>query len=141
MRSSGAIAMWLFAGLAVPLVAQSDVKSAAAAFDQAQQVGDAATLQRILADDLIFIRMTGVLAGKKEFIETFTATGATVEPFEITNRTFVPLGVDAAIVGGEARVRGVRGGQPFAQHFRYSDTFLRVGGEWRVVHVQVTALP
>jgi hypothetical protein len=65
MRPIGAIVMWVCAGLAAPLSAQSDVKSAAAVFDHAQQV----------------------------------------------------------------------------QHFRYSDTFLRVKGEWRVVHVQVTALP
>jgi len=38
-------------------------------------------------------------------------------------------------------MRGTRDGQPFAQHFRYSDTFLRKNGEWKVVHVQVTAVP
>jgi hypothetical protein len=141
MRWLGVITLGLLAGLTAPVMAQPDVKTAAAAFDHAQQVGDRGTLDRMLADELIFIRMTGVMAGKKEFIETFTTTGVTLEPFEITNRTFVPLGAEAAIVGGEARVRGTRDGQPFAQHFRYADTFLRVKGEWRVVHVQVTAVP
>jgi hypothetical protein len=51
------------------------------------------------------------------------------------------LGPDAAVVGGEARMRGTRNGQPFAQHFFYSDTFLRTNGQWKVVHVQVTPIP
>ena len=100
-----------------------------------------ATLARMLADEVVFIRMSGVLAGKKEFIATFSAADVTLEPFEITNRTLVSLGPDAAIVGGEARMRGTRDGKPFAQHFRYSDAFLRTNGEWKVVHVQVTPVP
>jgi ketosteroid isomerase-like protein len=130
----------LWAGTMNHGAAQTDVKAAADAFDHAQQVGDRATLERMLADDRVFIRMSGVLAGKAQFVETFTTTVA-LEPFEITNRTFVPLGAEAAIVGGEARMRGTRDGQPFAQHFRYSDVFLRHNGEWKVVHVQVTAVP
>jgi ketosteroid isomerase-like protein len=119
-----------------------DVKAAADRFDQAQQAGDGATLERMLADDLVFVRMTGVVAGKKEFITTFAKSPAvTLEPFQITNKTFVPLGDRAAIIGGEARVRGTRDGKPFAQHFLYSDTFLFDGGEWKVVHVQVTPVP
>jgi hypothetical protein len=51
-----------------------------------------------------------------------------LEPFAITNKTMVRLGPDTAIVGGEARMRGTRNGEPFAQHFFYSDTFLRNNG-------------
>jgi ketosteroid isomerase-like protein len=141
MSRTALIVAMLWAGAAGIGTAQTDVKAAAAAFDQAQQTGDRATLDRMLANDLIFIRMSGVLVGKKEFIDTFTTTTVKLEPFEITNRTFVALGADAAIVGGEARMRGSRDGQPFAQHFRYSDTFLRKNGEWKVVHVQVTPVP
>jgi ketosteroid isomerase-like protein len=133
------VVVWLAAVGIAP--AQSDVNAAADAFDHAQQVGDRATLERMLADDLIFIRMSGIVAGKKEFIETFTTTNVLLEPFTITNKMLVPLGADAAVVGGEARMRGTRDGQPFAQHFRYSDTFLRKDGRWTVVLVQVTPVP
>ena len=141
MKVIGVFAVVLVIGAAGSSAAQTDVKAAADAFDHAQQVGDRATLARMLADDVVFIRMSGVLAGKPEFIATFSATGVTLEPFEITDRTFVALGPDAAIVGGEARMRGTRDGKPFAQHFRYSDAFLRTNGEWKVVHVQVTPVP
>lgn len=133
------VALW--AGAIHDGAAQSDVKAAAASFDRAQQTGDRATLERMLADDMVFIRMSGVQAGKAQFVETFTTTTVVLEPFEITNKIFVPLSTEAAIVGGEARMRGTRDGQPLAQHFRYSDTFLRKNGEWKVVYVQVTAVP
>jgi hypothetical protein len=44
-------------------------------------------------------------------------------------------------VGGKTLMRGTRNGQAFAQHFFYSDTFLRTFGQWKVVHVQVTPIP
>ncbi len=141
MKVIGVFAVVLLFGAAASTAAQTDVKAAADAFDHAQQVGDRATLARMLADEVVFIRMSGVLAGKKEFIATFSAADVTLEPFGITDRTFVALGPDAAIVGGEARMRGTRNGKPFAQHFRYSDAFLRTNGEWKVVHVQVTPVP
>jgi ketosteroid isomerase-like protein len=141
MKWTAVIALTAWLGATGSAWAQDDVQAAADAFDHAQQVGDQATLARMLADDLIFIRMTGVRAGKKEFIANFSTAGVVLEPFAITNKTMVRLGPDAAIVGGEARMRGTRNGEPFAQHFFYSDTFLRTNGRWTVVHVQVTPIP
>ena len=117
-----------------------DVRAVARAFDQAQLAGDSATLAALLADDLVYVRGSGALAGKREFIATFTAPGFRLAPFEIVRPTFVQLGRDVAIVGGETTLTGVADGAHFTQRLRYADTFHRRQGLWRVVHVQVTEI-
>ena len=116
----------------------ADVRAVARAFDRAPLERDSATLARLLADDLVYVRGSGALAGKREFLATFTAPGFRLDPFTVVRPTFVPLGPDAAIVGGETTLSGSAGGERFTQHLRYADTFLRRRGRWRVVHVQVT---
>jgi NAD(P)-dependent dehydrogenase (short-subunit alcohol dehydrogenase family) len=81
---------------------------------------------------------------------TFAREGATVHltgrdpvrlaPFEIVSPTFVQLGRDVAIVGGETTLTGVADGEHFTQRLRYADTFHRRQGRWRVRHVQVTEI-
>ncbi len=95
----------------------------------------------MIGDDLVYVRGSGKLAGKREFIAAFTARGFHLEPFEIVNPTYVQLGPDAATVGGESTLRGTEDGRPFAQHLRYADTFQRRNGTWQVVYVQVTTIP
>lgn len=131
---------------ATPAVAQpvSDnaaVRAAAQAFDDAQLHGDRATLERMLAPDFLLVRGSGRVGGKADFIAGFTKPDAHLQPFEISDRLFLRPSADTAIVGGEARVRGIDGGKPFAEHFRYSDVFALRAGQWVVVYTQVTPLP
>ncbi len=117
---------------------EAEVRAVARAFDAAQIAKDGNALDRFLADDLIFVRGSGMLAGKKEFIAAFTAPGIRFDPITILKRTYVQLGPDAGIVGGETTLTGVEDGVPFSEHIRYADTFHRIDDTWKVVHVQVT---
>ena len=119
----------------------SEVRAAARAFDQAQQHGDRAVLERMLAPDFLFVRGSGRVGDRRDFIAGFTAPGVKFDPFTILDPLFLRIAPDAAIVGGEGWIRGVEDGKPFAEHFRYSDTFARRDGQWLVVYTQVTALP
>jgi ketosteroid isomerase-like protein len=116
------------------------VLAAAKAFDDAQQHGDRAVLERMLAPDYLLVHGSGKVGGKQDFIEGFTDPAAHLEPFEITDRLFLRPSGDTAIVGGEARVHGTDHGKPFAEHFRYSDFFAFRGGRWIVLYTQVTPL-
>ncbi|HWI87523.1 MAG TPA: nuclear transport factor 2 family protein [Sphingomonas sp.] len=127
-----------------PAQAPSDndaVRAAAQAFDDAQLHGDRAVLERMLASDFLLVRGSGRIGGKSDFIAGFTDPKSHLEPFEISDRLFIRPSPDTAIVGGEAWVRGTENGKPFAQHFRYSDTFAKRNGQWVVVYAQVTPLP
>ena len=111
------------------------------AFDQAQLTKDAAALERMISDDLVFIDAAGLRKGKKDFIARWMTPGESYDPIQLVDRTVTPLGPDAGIVGAETTLRGLSGGKPFASHFRFADTFKRTGGRWLAVHIQVTRIP
>jgi hypothetical protein len=119
---------------------QHDVMAASDEFDAAQLHADRATLERYLASDMVFVRGSGKVTDRKEFIATFTSPGLKLDPFEVLDRRYIDLGKDAGIVAGEAILRGIEDGKAFVEHIRYADTFTRRNGRWQVVYVQVTPL-
>lgn len=131
--------------LATAAIAQApdnaQVRAAADAFDLAQQTGDRAALDRLIAPDFLFVRGSGRVGGRQDFIDGFTGPGQKLEPLRIEDPLFLRVSPDVAIVGGEAWVKGTDNGKPFAEHFRYADTFARRDGRWVVIYVQVTGLP
>jgi ketosteroid isomerase-like protein len=131
---------------AFPAIAQApdgnaEIRAAAQRFDDAQLHGDGATLEAMLAPDFLFVRGSGRIGDRRDFIAGFTDPNTKLEPFAITDRLFIRVSPEVAIVGGEARIKGTDHGKPVAEHFRYSDTFARRDGRWVVVYTQVTGLP
>jgi ketosteroid isomerase-like protein len=59
----------------------------------------------------------------------------------LVDRRLVPLGPDAFLISAETTLSGISDGKRFASAFRFTDTFRRVDGRWRAVHIQVTRLP
>jgi ketosteroid isomerase-like protein len=111
------------------------------AFDRAQLAKDGAALEQMVADDLVFIDGSGKRQGKKDFIAGWIAPGDRFDPITLKDRTVLPLGPDAGVVGAETILSGVSGGESFTSHFRFADTFRRVGGTWQAAHIQVTRIP
>ena len=69
------------------------------------------------------------------------APGDIYDPITLIDRTVTPLGRDAAAVSAETSLCGSSDGARFCRRMRFTDTFVRVDGEWRVAHVQVTRIP
>jgi ketosteroid isomerase-like protein len=144
--------IWLIAAVAVlvglgapavaePTPSQEALRELGDRFDRAQLGKDLETLEAMVAEDLVFVGSDGRRQGRSEFIAGWTDPQVTFEPVTITDRYFLPLGPDAVIIGGEAVLRGTAGGQPFASRIRFADTFRRIGGEWKAVHIQATRVP
>lgn len=110
-------------------------------FDQAQLRKDGAALERMIADDLVFITGSGQRQGKREFIDGWTAPGDRFNPITLVDRVVTPLGGDAGMVSAETVLSGTSDGKSFVSRIRFTDTFRRVAGEWRAVHIQVTRIP
>jgi len=47
---------------------------------------------------------------------------------------------DAGVVIGIVSLKGTSGGKPFDVDMRFTDTFVKRGGEWRIVAAQVTKI-
>ncbi|RJF93534.1 nuclear transport factor 2 family protein [Sphingomonas cavernae] len=145
---------WAMAGLAAlhlmaPTMVAADglaanvaeLRAFADRFDQAQIAGDGAALDRMVSDDLVFIAGSGQRLGKTDFIAGWTEPGTRYEPVTLEDRVIMPLGSDAGIASAAVTIRGVSDGKAFASRIRFADTFHRINGEWRAVHIQVTKLP
>ncbi|HLL23014.1 MAG TPA: nuclear transport factor 2 family protein [Kofleriaceae bacterium] len=120
---------------------EAEIKAAAKAFDDSQLRHDRAALERFLAEDMVFVRGSGKLSGRADFLATFANPAVELEPYVIEHPIFVRLGERSGLVGGETVMRGKENGTPFAEHFRYADVFAWRDGRWQVVYVQVTMLP
>ena len=107
---------------------------------QAMAKQDIATLNAILADDLIYTHSSGRLDTKQSLIANMQS-GATVytsvEPSELKAQD---LG-DAVVLTGIARIRVTSNGKPNAFAVRFTDVYAKRGGAWQMVTWQSTRLP
>lgn len=115
-----------------------DLLAIADAFDRAQLTQDRAALERMVDDGLVFIQSNGEQGGKKAFIDGWTTPGDSYDPVKLVDRVVIRLGPDAFMVSAATTLSGTSGGKRFSSSFRFTDTFRRVAGEWRAVHIQVT---
>ena len=114
--------------------------SAADAFDRAQLAQDRPAMERMILDDLVFIDGSGKRLGKRELIEGWMGPNDKYDPAPPTDRVVTSLGRDAAVVNAEVNLCGTSDGARFCSRIRFADTFVKVGGQWRVAHIQVTRI-
>lgn len=129
---------WIALALAATPV--DDIRAFADAFDRAQLTQDRAAMERMIADDLVYVDGSGQRRGKAAFIDSWMAPGDRYDPLALVDRVIIPLGADGGMVSAETTLTGTSGGTRFASRFRYADSFRRARGRWQVVHVQVTRI-
>ena len=101
---------------------------------------DIATLEALLADDLIYTHSSARLDTKASLIGNMRS-GATVYT------SVEPSGVEARVLGdtvvltGVARIEVAANGTPNAFGVRFTDVYARRDGHWRMVAWQSTKLP
>ena len=101
---------------------------------------DIATLNALLADDLIYTHSSARLDTKQSLIGNMES-GATVynsvEPSDVKAQD---LG-SAVVLTGVARIRVTSGGKPNAFGVRFTDVYANKGGKWQMVTWQSTRTP
>ena len=132
--------MMLLIALLAAATQPAGILTAADAFDRAQLAHDEMAMERMILDSFVFIDGSGKRQGKHAFIAGWLTPGDEYDPVTLIDRTVTPLGRDAAVVSAETNLCGTSDGKPFCSRIRFSDTFVRVKGEWRVAHVQVTPI-
>lgn len=101
---------------------------------------DIATLNALLADDLIYTHSSARLDTKQSLIGNMQS-GATVyssvEPSDVVAQDCG----DAVVLTGVARISVTSGGKPMQFGVRFTDVYARRGGQWQMVCWQSTKLP
>ena len=145
MRTMTAIMLAL--GTALPAAAAdapvsevADLRAFADAFDAAQIAQDRAALDRMVADDLVFIDGSGKRYGKAFFIEGWTGADDDYDPVTLGDRVILPLGKDAGLASAETILSGRSAGTPFRVRIRFTDIFRRHGDSWQASYIHVTRM-
>jgi hypothetical protein len=106
----------------------------------AMALKDTATLESLLADDLIYTHSSARLDTKRSLIEGMTS-GKTVytavEPSEVKAQD---LG-DTVVLTGVAQIKVTANGTANAFGVRFTDVYARRDGHWQMVTWQSTRLP
>jgi len=107
---------------------------------QAMAAKDVATLESLIADDLVYTHSSARLDTKQSLIGAMES-GATVytavEPSDVKAQDCG----DAVILTGVARIGVTSGGKPNSFSVRFTDVYANRGGEWRMVAWQSTRTP
>jgi ketosteroid isomerase-like protein len=101
---------------------------------------DVATLNAVLADDLVYTHSSARLDTKQSLIGAMQS-GATVyssvEPSDVVAQDCG----DAVVLTGVARIGVTSGGNAMKFGVRFTDVYARRGGQWQMVVWQSTRLP
>lgn len=101
---------------------------------------DIATLNALLADDLVYTHSSARLDTKQSLIramESGSTVYTAVEPSDVKAQD---LG-DAVVLTGLARISVMSNGNPNSFGVRFTDVYVNRGGQWQMVAWQSTRLP
>jgi ketosteroid isomerase-like protein len=117
------------------MIIELDRKRMAAMAEQ-----DVATLNAVLADDLVYTHSSARLDTKQSLIGAMQS-GATVyssvEPSDVVAQDCG----DAVVLTGVARIGVTSGGKATKFGVRFADVYAKRGGQWQMVMWQSTRLP
>jgi ketosteroid isomerase-like protein len=120
--------------LLAELTAQAD------RWDKAIVRKDRAAVEANMAEDFRNIDGSGEVAGKAAFVDDLMSADLQIDPYTVEDFDVRVYG-DVALLSGRTRMTGRYKGKPFTSHYRYIDIYVKRGGEWKVVSVQISRIP
>lgn len=122
-----------------PASAEHSLKAAEHQCMEAFKNRDREALNRILDDQFIFTDAEGQVFNKTQYIDAATRV-IKVESYSMDDMTVRVFG-DTGVVAGRWTGRLTIDGKDASENVRYTDTFVRRLGRWRVVASQDTKMP
>jgi len=107
---------------------------------QAMVAKDLATLEQLLADDLVYTHSSARLDTKQSLMVGMTSGSTVYTAVEPSDVKAQDLG-DTVVLTGIAQIKVVANGTPNAFGVRFTDVFARRNGRWQMVTWQSTRLP
>ena len=107
---------------------------------QAMVAKDIATLEGLLADDLVYTHSSARLDTKQSLIVGMTSGSTVYTGVEPSDVKAQDLG-DTVVLTGVAKIKVTANGTPNAFGVRFTDVYARRNGRWQMVTWQSTRLP
>ena len=120
----------------------SDDEKIVAALDTQYQAAvknnDAATMDRILADDFVLVTGRGKTEGKADLLKEARSKVISYEHQEDSNQKVRVWGGDTAVVTALLWAKGTEEGKPFDYKLWFSDLYVRTATGWRYLFAQAS---
>jgi ketosteroid isomerase-like protein len=134
-----AVVVWLF-GASQALAqgnAEQTIKSLTDQLNQAALKGDAATYEKLRADDYISISVLGRTSTKAEAVQNFKSGKLKFDAIDVVDSKIRIYG-DAALVNGTANIKGHLGDTDISGQYRSVRVWIKRTGQWQTVSFQAT---
>lgn len=106
-------------------------------YQAAVEKNDAATMDRILADDFVLVTGMGKVYTKADLLEE-ARSGRVDYEYQRDREQTVRVWGDTAVITAFLEAKGTDDGKPFDYKLWFSDTYVRVDGGWRYVFGQAS---
>jgi ketosteroid isomerase-like protein len=106
-------------------------------YQMAVKMNDAATMDRILADDFVLMTGHGKTYAKADLL-TIAREGTTVYEHQEDTQQTVRVWGDTAVITALLWEKGVRHGEKFDKKLWFSDVYMRTAPGWRYVFAQAS---
>ena len=100
---------------------------------------DITTLDRLLADEVIFTDPQGSVIDKVEDLSVHQSGNLVVTSYE-TDELIVRVFGSTAITNLKVRLTGLFKGESFSGVYRYTRTYLKQNERWQIIAAQATAI-
>jgi uncharacterized protein (TIGR02246 family) len=109
--------------------------------------GDADTVRRVMADDIVIINPDGSAPSKAEEVQAIQERMVTIEAWEIQEPRVTVLDANNAFVTGRGVIKNGKSKVPNSKQtidisgeYRFLDVYARRDGRWQAVASQTTAI-
>ena len=102
--------------------------------------GDAAALGKMLTADYVYTNQDGEMASRADMLAGMKSGTTKYDTFTVGDMKAHVYG-DAAVVTGKGSLKGKENGKPVDEVIRFTDTWVKQGGQWVCAATQVTRLP
>lgn len=126
-----------FAAPRADLVAR--LKAQADAWDQAIVKKDRAAIEANMAADFRQIDGRGNVETKASFVDGLVSPDLVIDPYTVADFEVRVYG-ETALLSGRTRMTGTYQGRAFESHYRYIDIYVKRGGAWQIVSVQISPI-
>lgn len=106
-------------------------------YQAAVEKNDAATMDRILADDFVLVTGKGKTFTKSDLLEE-ARSGRVSYEFQRDEEQTVRVWGDTAVITALLRAKGSESGEPFDYKLWFSDTYVRTPAGWLYVFGQAS---
>jgi ketosteroid isomerase-like protein len=130
----------LMAGLSVAAAVQDEVTQAEKAWATAVVKGDLATLDKLLAADLIYTHSSSVVENKSVYFGKLRAGTLKYELIEHEGTVVKAYG-DSAVLHCRVRMKAVSNGAPSSVYAVMTHVWVKQGSAWRLAAHQATRIP